>query len=112
SDDSLGRRCESGGHIGRRERAMRAGISSDQRLERMWHGLGECQRQAERNVAPERVAISGSVLGGDQPGLAAELNLDRTAGTREFVDPFASSALASQIDLCNSEITDLAKHIV
>ncbi len=104
--------AEATSHLGRRERAVRAGVTGDQRLERMGDRLGERQRQAERHVAAERVAVAGRVLGGDEPLLAAQLDLDRPASCAPARRAMHRRALAAQIDLGNGEVADLAQHVV
>ena len=47
------------------ERAVGAGVATDEILERARHRVGERLRQAERQGAAERVAIAGGVVGGD-----------------------------------------------
>ena len=95
TDDPLDRAGEPTGHIRCRERSVRAGVPRHQRLQRMRHRLGEGQRQTERKVAAERVAIAGRVFGGDEPRFAAELDLDHPASLR--ADPRATrSTMPSQ----------------
>ena len=113
ADDALDRRCEAAGDIGRGERAVGAGVAGDQRLQRMGDRLGERQRQTERDVAAERVAVPGGIFGSDEPRLATELDLDRPPRSHEVVDPLRpAGALAAQIDLGSGEVADLAQHVV
>ena len=112
TDDPLDRAGESAADVGGCERAVGAAVTANERLERVSDGFGEGQRQSERDVASERIAVSGRIFGSNKPRFAGQLDLDRPPGADQLVEPLAGSALATEVDLGSVEVTDLAEHVV
>ena len=74
--DPLGWCTEPPGDLGGEEWPVGAGVAADDLLQRTGNRLGERHRQAERQRAPECVAVASGVLRGGVAGLAAERDLD------------------------------------
>ncbi len=121
--DPLGWRTETSGHLGSEERPVSSGVATDDLLERTGDRIGERHRQAERQRAPERVAVLRCVLGRRVPRLAAECDLDDSLLTEQrrqparAVGPRAAGVVgtrrvAAQFDLVDGEVADAAEHVV
>ena len=78
--DPLGGRAEPASHVVDDERPMRPCEPADELFERPRDRLGERHRQAERERAPQPVAIAGRVLGRRMAGLTADGELDHPSG--------------------------------
>ena len=82
-----GDQAEAPGHIGRRERSVRARVAPHQRREGIRLALEEGVRQPERQRDAQRVAVASGVFGGDETPVAADFHLDRAALRHQSADP-------------------------
>ena len=78
---------EPGRALGRRERAVRAGVAQHQVAQRIRHRLGERLRHPDRQRGPERVAHPAGVLDRQPALLAADPHPDRPPRRLQRVEP-------------------------
>ena len=78
---------EPGRALGRRERAVRAGVAQHQVAQRIGHRLGERLRHPDRQRGPERVAHPPGVLDRQPALLPADPHPDRPPRRLQLVEP-------------------------